>query len=287
MARTSTTPSDDYPAFCVEAALRTLGDPGGLGHRDRRLAATASRSPPTRSPAPAARWRGASRPRQLARQHNNAQVIGIGARMHTVDEALAIVDAFIGTAVVERRASPASHRHPRRIRAHRHATARCLARRTRVRVPEGHTLHRLARLHQRKFAGAPVDGQSSPQGRFAAVPRSSTVACCRRASAYGKHLFHRYGDGPIVHVHLGLYGAFADARWCRCRCRSVQVRMRIGRRRLSAPTCAGRRPARCSTTAEVDALIARLGPDPLRKDADPDAGLGADRRSQRADRWHC
>ena len=32
-------------------------------------------------------------------------------------------------------------------------------------MPEGHTLHRLARLHQRRFAGAPV-AVSSPQGRF-------------------------------------------------------------------------------------------------------------------------
>ncbi|EUA60057.1 formamidopyrimidine-DNA glycosylase domain protein [Mycobacteroides abscessus 1948] len=32
-------------------------------------------------------------------------------------------------------------------------------------MPEGHTLHRLARLHQRRFAGAPVS-VSSPQGRF-------------------------------------------------------------------------------------------------------------------------
>jgi ribose 5-phosphate isomerase B len=31
----------------------------------------------------------------LAREHNNAQLIGIGARMHTVSEALAIVDAFL------------------------------------------------------------------------------------------------------------------------------------------------------------------------------------------------
>ena len=33
-------------------------------------------------------------------------------------------------------------------------------------MPEGHTLHRLARLHQRRFAGSPVQ-VSSPQGRFA------------------------------------------------------------------------------------------------------------------------
>jgi ribose 5-phosphate isomerase B len=34
---------------------------------------------------------------QLARQHNNAQLIGIGGRMHSKEEALAIVDAFVTT----------------------------------------------------------------------------------------------------------------------------------------------------------------------------------------------
>lgn len=33
---------------------------------------------------------------RLAREHNNAQLIGIGGRMHTEEEALKIVDAFIG-----------------------------------------------------------------------------------------------------------------------------------------------------------------------------------------------
>ncbi len=37
------------------------------------------------------------RDRQLAREHNNAQLIGIGARMHTLEEALEIVDAFLTT----------------------------------------------------------------------------------------------------------------------------------------------------------------------------------------------
>ena len=34
---------------------------------------------------------------KLAREHNNAQVIGIGGRMHTEAEMLAIVDAFLST----------------------------------------------------------------------------------------------------------------------------------------------------------------------------------------------
>jgi len=45
----------------------------------------------------------------LARQHNNAQLIGIGGRMHTVADALAFVDAFLTTPWSE------ALRHQRRI----------------------------------------------------------------------------------------------------------------------------------------------------------------------------
>jgi ribose 5-phosphate isomerase B len=45
----------------------------------------------------------------LARQHNNALLIGIGGRMHTVEEALAIVDAFVSTPW------PEAPRHQRRV----------------------------------------------------------------------------------------------------------------------------------------------------------------------------
>ena len=76
-------------------------------------------------------------------------------------------------------------------------------------MPEGHTLHRLARLHQRRFAGAPV-AVSSPQGRFASEAAVVNGQVMKRASVWGKHLFHHYADGPIVHVHLGLYGTFTE-----------------------------------------------------------------------------
>ena len=76
-------------------------------------------------------------------------------------------------------------------------------------MPEGHTLHRLARLHQRRFAGQPV-AVSSPQGRFADAAAMVDGRCFESASVWGKHLFHHYADGPIVHVHLGLYGTFTE-----------------------------------------------------------------------------
>lgn len=132
-------------------------------------------------------------------------------------------------------------------------------------MPEGHTLHRLAKLHQRRYVGHPV-GVSSPQGRFAASIVDSSVML--RAEAYGKHLFHMYGPHTIVHVHLGLYGTFSESR-LPVQPAVGQVRMRlIGRTHWTDL----RGPNVCEVIDEaaVAILKARLGPDPLRSDADPD-----------------
>src|ERR1700752_5201721 len=77
-------------------------------------------------------------------------------------------------------------------------------------MPEGHTLHRLARLHQRKFGRGPVI-LSSPQGRFAGRGAALSGRVLKKASAWGKHLFHHYEGGRVVHVHLGLYGTFSES----------------------------------------------------------------------------
>ena len=42
----------------------------------------------------------------------------------------------------------------------------------------------------------------------------------RKADAYGKHLFHHYDGGAVVHVHLGLYGKFTELPLPDARCRS-------------------------------------------------------------------
>lgn len=76
-------------------------------------------------------------------------------------------------------------------------------------MPEGHTLHRLARLHQQRFGRAPVV-VSSPQGRFADAAAAVSGRVLRKADAWGKHLFHHYEGGAVVHVHLGLYGTFTE-----------------------------------------------------------------------------
>ena len=137
-------------------------------------------------------------------------------------------------------------------------------------MPEGHTLHRLARLHQRRFRGAPV-AVSSPQGRFADSATAVDGRVLRRASAWGKHLFHHYADGPIVHVHLGLYGTFTE--WERPDDGTLpealgQVRMRMVGADYGTDL---RGPTVCELIdeAQVADVVAKLGPDPLRADADP------------------
>jgi ribose 5-phosphate isomerase B len=104
---------DDYPAFCINAALATARDQaagvdalgivfGGSGNGEQMAA---NKVEGIRA---ALVWSIATA--ELARQHNDANVISIGARQHTVDEAVAFVDAFI--------AEPFSNdeRHVRRIR---------------------------------------------------------------------------------------------------------------------------------------------------------------------------
>ncbi len=99
---------DDYPAFCIAAALKTVGDNeslgiviGGSGNGEQ---IAANKVPGARC---ALAW--STETASLAREHNKAQLIGIGARMHTVPEALAIVDAFLSTAW------SGAERHQRRI----------------------------------------------------------------------------------------------------------------------------------------------------------------------------
>jgi len=134
-------------------------------------------------------------------------------------------------------------------------------------VPEGHTLHRLARAHRRHYVGAPV-AVSSPQGRFAAAAALVDGRVLERAEALGKHLFHGYGPDLVVHVHLGLYGTFSEQP-LPVQPAQGQVRMRL----VGATHWSDLRgPTACEliTDVEVDALRARLGPDPLRRDADPE-----------------
>ena len=103
---------DDYPAFCINAALAVARDQsagieargvvfGGSGNGEQMAA---NKVAGIRA---ALVWNIATA--KLAREHNNANVISIGARQHTVDEAIAFIDAFIAELF------PGDERHVRRI----------------------------------------------------------------------------------------------------------------------------------------------------------------------------
>jgi ribose 5-phosphate isomerase B len=101
-------PEDDYSPYCLNAAARVVADPGSLGvviggsGNGEQIAA--NKVPGVRA---ALVWnRDTAR---LAREHNDANVVAIGARMHSVDDACALVSIFVGTAFT------GSERHLRRI----------------------------------------------------------------------------------------------------------------------------------------------------------------------------
>ncbi|WP_402376366.1 Fpg/Nei family DNA glycosylase [Isoptericola rhizosphaerae] len=184
-------------------------------------------------------------------------------------------------------------------------------------MPEGHTVHRLARMLRELFGGRPVR-VTSPQGRFAAGASLLDGGTVVTAEAWGKQLFVGFAAAPSasvpqepVHwlrVHLGLYGA-----WTFAGDGSTDVvhaigapRRRIGERdslpapvptpgewvppdprgavraRLLGPHAVAdlTGPTACEvlTPVEKAGVEARLGPDPIRPDGGR-ASLGAAREA--------
>jgi endonuclease VIII len=137
-------------------------------------------------------------------------------------------------------------------------------------MPEGNTIHRLARRHTLDFARRRVRA-SSPQGRFAREAARLDGRLFLRAEAYGKHLFHHWSGGLVVHVHLGMAGWFYRWRGEAPDPRE-SVRLRLATRDVATDLIG---PPTCELIPEFArrALIARLGPDPLRDDFDPDRAL--------------
>lgn len=99
---------DDYPDFCIPAAIATVADPGSLGivlggsGNGEQIAANK-----VKGVRAALAW--SIETAQLAKEHNNANVVGIGGRMHSIDECKRIIDAFIETPFTN------DERHIRRI----------------------------------------------------------------------------------------------------------------------------------------------------------------------------
>jgi len=180
-------------------------------------------------------------------------------------------------------------------------------------MPEGHSVHRIARQFERHFVDAGPVAVSSPQGRFAGDAKLIDGHAMTSAMAVGKQMFLEFDHDLWLRVHLGMYGAWdfagdiavdplspaerggrvvganEDSPWSIGAPRRTRLRMSesekvqadstewppppIGqvRVRLLTPRAVAdlRGPTACEvqTPDEVDATIAKLGPDPL---VDPD-----------------
>jgi ribose 5-phosphate isomerase B len=100
---------DDYPPYCIGAATRVAAEPqslgvviGGSGNGEQ---IAANKVVGIRA---ALAW--SEETARLARLHNDANVVGVGARMHSVEEATRLVEVFVGTAF------SGLERHARRLR---------------------------------------------------------------------------------------------------------------------------------------------------------------------------
>ncbi|WP_413543379.1 ribose-5-phosphate isomerase [Citricoccus nitrophenolicus] len=103
---------DDYPAFCINAAAAVVEDQqsgaealgivlGGSGNGEQ---IAANKVPGVRA---ALAWNLDTA--RLAREHNNANVIAVGGRQHSLEEATEIIEAFLATPFSD------EERHKRRI----------------------------------------------------------------------------------------------------------------------------------------------------------------------------
>ncbi|MFN2319413.1 MAG: Fpg/Nei family DNA glycosylase [Dermatophilaceae bacterium] len=132
-------------------------------------------------------------------------------------------------------------------------------------MPEGHTLHRLALTLEEAFAGTRPRA-SSPQGRFAEGAALLDDRLLERVDAWGKHLFLTYAEDVILNVHLGLIGVFAVGSHSG----PDAVPPPVGAVRLRLVNDTHVADLRGATLVEIvtpeqlEATVARLGPDPLR-----------------------
>lgn len=151
-------------------------------------------------------------------------------------------------------------------------------------MPEGHTIHRLAKDLRADLAGHDLrvsTAQSRAEGTAALLDGDHL----RRTEAWGKHLFLTFTSRQVLHVHLGLIG-----KWFR-RVPGVDGALPAptGTTRLRLePSDAevgwdliGPMLAAAITPADKKAVTARLGPDPLRKDADPEQTWAKLQRSEK------
>ena len=203
---------DDYPVFCLRAAeggrrrprrgLDSLGVViGGSGNGEQ---IAANKVAGIRC---ALAW--SEETAQLARQHNDANVVSVGGRMHSLEDMTRFVELFLADAVQRRRAARSAG-----------SASSTAYERTRELPPLPASPGRRQRcLRATPSTGSPPRSTATfaRPGRSGRAARRAGSPTRRRcvdgqvlvgAEAWGKHLFVEFPDDRFVHVHLGLYGKF-------------------------------------------------------------------------------
>ena len=162
-------------------------------------------------------------------------------------------------------------------------------------MPEGNEVHRWAERHMAAFAGRKLHVEG-PNGRFT-EPALLEGRKLQRVLAVGKHLGYDFGPDRILHVHLGRFGDWTEGRMPLAEVRgALRLRMwRVGARAAKGAEASPQKirrgwyssgddgavlpaadvdwaelrgPTDCSvyTQEKWEALLDRLGPDPLGAD---------------------
>ena len=174
-------------------------------------------------------------------------------------------------------------------------------------MPEGHSIHRIARQFNDVFTGDSVR-VSSPQGRYTDGAALLDGASILNAYAHGKHLFVPFNNELTLNVHLGIYGNWSfggDETFTGAS--SIGAPRKIGEKEYTAGEAeeytgppAPKGTTRCRIVSEhgwadlvgpticrtlnpdeVTQVRAKLGPDPLNTDANPERFYTAARKSSR------
>jgi DNA-formamidopyrimidine glycosylase len=105
------------------------------------------------------------------------------------------------------------------------------------------------------------------------------------AESAGKHLFLDFDADRVVHVHLGLIGGFdvhRDVSEIPAPVGQVRLRLVRGGDHPAYADLRGATQCELVTSPRRDEIVGKLGPDPLRADADPDRAWARISRSPRA-----
>jgi len=134
-------------------------------------------------------------------------------------------------------------------------------------MPEGNVIHYQAGRLGKAFQGSAVE-VDSPQGRFDDGARMVSGHLLTKAEAYGKHLYLGFDNGLWIHIHLGLFGKWRFGKGTPP-IPEGQLRMRMTNGRNWSEL---RGPTVCEVLDDQakEASLAKVGPDPIRTDADPE-----------------